>query len=126
VSKILVDTDVLIDYLRGRDEAVALITSTDRTILISSLTVAELYAGIKGDDEEKTLEEFLGTLTVISVTSSLAKAAGRYRKQYMKSHSVGLADAVIAATAMQEGALLKTLNIKHYPMMEGLQPAYRK
>ncbi len=126
MSKILVDTDVLIDYLRGRDEAVALITSTDRTILISSLTVAELYAGIKGDDEEKTLEEFLGTLTVISVTSSLAKAAGRYRKQYMKSHSVGLADAVIAATAMQEGALLKTLNIKHYPMMEGLQPAYRK
>ena len=126
MSKILVDTDVLIDYLRGRDEAVAMITSTDRTILISSLTVAELYAGIKGDDEEKTLEEFLGTLTVISVTSSLAKAAGRYRKQYMKSHSVGLADAVIAATAMQEGALLKTLNIKHYPMMEGLQPAYRK
>ncbi len=126
MSKILVDTDVLIDYLRGRDEAVALITSTNHTFLISSLTVAELYAGIKGDDEEKTLEEFLGTLTVISVTSSLAKAAGRYRKQYMKSHSVGLADAVIAATAMQEGALLKTLNIKHYPMMEGLQPAYRK
>jgi predicted nucleic acid-binding protein len=126
VSKILVDTDVLIDYLRGREEAVALITSTDQTILISSLSIAELYAGIKGDDEEKTLEEFLGTLTVISVTSSLAKAAGRYRKQYMKSHSVGLADAVIAATAMQEGASLKTLNIKHYPMMEGLQPAYRK
>jgi predicted nucleic acid-binding protein len=39
---------------------------------------------------------------------------------------VGLADAVIAATAQAEKALLKTLNIRHYPMIKGLKPAYRK
>jgi hypothetical protein len=37
-----------------------------------------------------------------------------------------LADAIIAATAEAENADLKTLNIKHYPMIKGLKPAYTK
>lgn len=126
VNKILVDTDVLIDYLRGRREAVALIASTKQSILISSLAVAELYAGVRGEEEEQTIEGFLDTLTVVPVSAAVAKAAGLYRKQYLKSHGIGLADAVMAATARQEGAALITLNVKHYPMMAGLKAAYRK
>lgn len=126
VNKILVDTDVLIDYLRGRREAVALIASTKQSILISSLAVAVLYAGVRGEEEEQTIEGFLDTLTVVPVSAAVAKAAGLYRKQYLKSHGIGLADAVMAATARQEGAALITLNVKHYPMMAGLKAAYRK
>ena len=43
-----------------------------------------------------------------------------------KSHGVGLADAIMAATAETENADLKTLNIKNYPMFSGLKPAYKK
>ena len=42
------------------------------------------------------------------------------------SHGVGLADAILAATAESEDAELKTLNRKHYPMLKGLRPAYMK
>ena len=41
-------------------------------------------------------------------------------------HGVGLADALLAATAESENAELKTLNTKHYPMFQDLKPAYTK
>lgn len=49
-----------------------------------------------------------------------------FLRDYGKSHGVGLADAIVAATAQIENAELKTLNTKHYPMLKGLQPAYVK
>ena len=49
-----------------------------------------------------------------------------HKRDYAKSHGVGLADAIIAATVYAEHAELKTLNAKHYPMIKGLKPAYRK
>ena len=45
---------------------------------------------------------------------------------YGKAHGVGIADAIVAATATTEDAELKTLNVKHYPMLRNLEPAYRK
>jgi predicted nucleic acid-binding protein len=61
-----------------------------------------------------------------SVTSDIARAGGFFKRDYGKSHGVGLADAIIAATCETENADLKTLNVKHYPMIKGLIPAYRK
>jgi predicted nucleic acid-binding protein len=60
------------------------------------------------------------------VTADVARAAGLHRRDYCKSHGVGLADAIIAATAETSAAELKTLNTKHYPMFEGLKPPYLK
>ena len=55
------------------------------------------------------------------------KFSGRlYRRDYGKSHGVGLADAILAATTETENAELKTLNTKHYPMLKGLRPPYKK
>ena len=42
------------------------------------------------------------------------------------SNGIGLADAIVAATVQQEGADLQTLNVRHYPMLTGLKPAYSK
>jgi len=81
---------------------------------------------VKGDAERTALEKFVSLFRVIPVTFDIAKAGGLYKHDYDKSHSVGLADAIIAATAEAEKAELKTLNIKHYPMIKGLKPAYRK
>ena len=123
---VLPDTDVLIDFLKGYDRARRFIRTHADRIVLSSIVVAELYTGVRDDAELKTLDDFISLFRVIPVTAELARAGGLYRRRYRASHGVGLADAVIAATADAEGAALKTLNVKHYPMFKGLKPAYSK
>lgn len=123
---VLVDTDVLVDFMRGRPDAVAFVRKFSPRMILSAVVVAELFAGVKGEAEQAALEDFVSLFRVVPVTAALAKAGGLYRRDYGRSHGVGLADALIAATADAENAELKTLNTKHYPMIEGLEPAYEK
>jgi hypothetical protein len=123
---VLVDTDVMIDFLRGHPKAIALIQAHSSRIILSSIVAAELYAGVNGDEELNTLDSLISLFRVVPVTPGLARAAGIHKKDYAKSHGVGLADAIIAATAESENAELLTLNTKHYPMLKGLKPAYTK
>lgn len=123
---ILPDTDVLIDFLRGNHQAVDLIHANSSRIILSAIVVAELYAGVKGKKELNVLEEFTSLFEVIPVTAEIAKTGGLYKRDFSKSHGIGLADAVIAATCSSENAILKTLNVKHYPMIKKLEPAYLK
>jgi len=122
----LLDTDVLMDFLRGYRKAVTFVNANSSRIILSSIVVAELYAGVKGDKELTVLGNFISLFRIIPVTSEIAKTGGFYKRDYGKSHGVGLADAIIAATCAAEDAELKTLNIKHYPMIKGLTPAYKK
>jgi len=122
----LIDTDVLVDFFRGYSKAVAYVNTNSSHIVLSSIVVAELYAGVKGKTELSVLEDFVSLFRVIPVTSEIAKTGGLYKRDYGKSHSVGLADAIIAATCTIESVELKTLNIKHYPMLKGLKSAYKK
>jgi predicted nucleic acid-binding protein len=123
---ILLDTDVLVDFFRGYSKAVAFINANSARTILSSIVIAELYAGVKGDAEQTTIENFVSLFPVIPVGVEIAKAGGLYKRDYGKSHGVGLADAILAATAEAENAELRTLNIKHYPMIKGLTPAYNK
>lgn len=123
---LLVDTDVLVDFFRGYGKAVAFINAHYARIILSSIVVAELYAGVKGDAEQAALENFISLFRVVPVTSEIAKVGGLLKRDYGKSHGVGLADAILAATADAENADLKTLNTKHYPMLKNLRPAYKK
>ena len=123
---ILLDSDVLVDYLRGRAEAVAYVKAHAEEALIPSIVVAELYAGVQDEEEMEKLDDFISLFPVIPLTKETARAAGAFKRTYYKSHGVGLADAVIAATAEAQGADLKTLNVRHYPMLKGLKPPYTK
>lgn len=123
---VLVDTDVMVDFLRGHPKAVALVQTHCARVILSIIVVAELYSGVRGDEELSKLDSLISIFRVIPVSVELSRAGGLYKKDYAKSHSVGLADAIIAATAEAENADLKTLNTKHYPMIKGLKPAYTK
>jgi len=123
---LLVDTDVLVDFFRGYHKAVDFINAQSSRIVLSSVAVAELYAGVKSDNEIAILDRFISLFRVVSVSPAIAKAGGLYKRDYGESHGVGLADALMAATAESENAELTTLNIKHFPMIKGLAPAYRK
>jgi hypothetical protein len=125
-KSILLDTDVLVDFFRGHAKAVAFINDNADRIILSAIVVAELFAGVKGSAEQATLEEFVSLFRVVPLNAEIAKAGGLHKSKFGKSHGVGLADAILAATAEAENADLKTLNTKHYPMLKDLTPAYKK
>lgn len=122
----LPDTDVLIDFLRGYQQAVDFINDNASKIILCTIVIAELYAGVRGKQELTILNNFVSLFDVIPITSEIAKIGGLYKRDFGKSHGVGLADAIIAATCHSKNAQLKTLNIKHYPMIENLEAAYTK
>ena len=123
---LLIDTDVLIDYLRARPEAITYLEGLTAPLLIASITIAELYAGVREGTERITLDRFIQAFVVAHLDETIAMKGGLYRRDYAKSHSVGLADAVIAATAQQYNATLVTLNRKHYPMLTTIIVPYKK
>ena len=123
---ILLDTDILVDFFRGHSKAVTFVNTHTARIILSSIVVAELYAGVKGEAEQAVLDDFVSLFRVVPVDTEIAKAGGIYKRDYAKSHGVGLADAILVATAEAENAELKTLNTKHYPMLRDLRPAYNK
>ncbi len=122
----LPDTDVLIDFLRGYQQAVDFINVNASQIILSTIVIAELYAGVRGKQEVTILNNFVSLFDVIPINSEIAKIGGLYKRDFGKSHGVGLADAIIAATCYAENAQLKTLNVKHYPMIKNLEPTYIK
>jgi predicted nucleic acid-binding protein len=123
---ILLDTDILVDFFRGYSEAVEFVNAHFARIILSSIVVTELYAGVKGEREQTALDSFLSIFRIVPPDLEIAKAAGLYKRDYTKSHGVGLADAILAATANAENAEFKTLNTKHYPMFKNPRPAYSK
>ncbi len=120
------DTDVLIDYLRSRVEAVEYLENLLEPPIVSAITVAELCAGVREGKERKILDKLIENFTVISITKEIAIKGGLFRRDYFKSHGVGLADAIIAATAETENTTLVTLNNKHFPMLSNVFVPYRK
>ncbi|MFZ0486762.1 MAG: type II toxin-antitoxin system VapC family toxin [Arenicellales bacterium] len=116
----LIDTDVLIDHLRGvavaRDFLLHLLESGGPPA-ISAITVAEIEAGIR-ESERETVEVLLDRLPALGLDPEIARMGGRFRREYGASHGVLLPDALIAATAVKHGRTLYTLNRKHYPMPE--------
>jgi predicted nucleic acid-binding protein len=120
----LLDTDVIVEYLRGSDEAAHFVESLKGDLLVSAITVAELWAGVKGKEEEQALDGFLLAFRVLVVDDEVAKQGGLLRQQYGPSHGTGLADALVAASVMRERATLVTFNTKHYPMDMKLRVPY--
>jgi hypothetical protein len=124
--RLLIDTDVMIEYLRGSRKAITFLESIDRRPATSVICVAELLVGARDEHETKMIEQFLGAFDELPVDPEIARAGAQYRRTYMKSHNTGLADALIAATAISYGLLLTTFNERHYPMVEELLIPYRR
>jgi predicted nucleic acid-binding protein len=121
----LLDSCVIVDYLRDRPEAVDLIHHADPRPTASAVTAAEIFAGARSATEERRIENLLGQLTVHSVDLEVARLGGACRRSYGQSHGVLIPDALIAATAQVHGARLVTRNARHLPMLDNLPVPYR-
>ena len=119
---ILIDTDVLIWYLRGNKEAYTLIHSLPN-FCISSVTHMELVQGMRNKDELRTLQKTLKQWNVktIYINEEISAKALFYVEEYFLSHSMQLADALIGATATMYGIKLITANDKHYKIIKELE-----
>ena len=116
----LLDTDIVIDFLRRRDYARKLLENWagEGLLAISTLTQLEIYQGMKSG-EEKATNVFLDGLVSVAVDVPIARQAGRIiGESRSKGVTVGIGDAIIAATAMQVSAPLLTNNVEHYPFAD--------
>ena len=123
---LVVDTDVLIDYLRDQPLAVAFLEGTEHPLATSVITIAELYAGVRDGQERQRLDAFVAAFDVLDLDLQSAQCAGLWRRQYGPSHGTGLADGLIAACAEAAGATLVTLNRRHFPMLAEVLVPYAK
>ncbi len=111
----LVDTDILIWFLRGHEGAAAFLAAKPGFAL-SAVTYMELVQGMRKRQELMILRRTLkgwGT-PVLPITEGVSQRATFYVEEYFLSHSLRLADALIAATATEHGLPLATANDRHY------------
>ncbi len=124
MSGILLDTNVVIDYLRRKKDAVNYLHRLLSIPHFSAVTVMELYSGVRVGRETRQLEVIIGHSNVLNIDAETGAIAGKFMKEYRSICGLDAADALIAATAKQQGLELATLNLKHFPMFENLKRPY--
>jgi predicted nucleic acid-binding protein len=124
---VLVDTPIIVDHLRNDQRATTLLHELFATeVRVSAITPTrtEILAGIR-PRERRPMMELFGLLSWIDIDSEVADAAGALANRYRSSHiGIDTVDYLVAAAAQSIGAHLLTLNVKHFPMFPGLEPAY--
>lgn len=117
----LIDTDVLVWNLRGNERARSLLDSTPG-FTISAVSYMELVQGLRNKSELRTLRQALHfwRASVLPIDSEISARAMFLVEEYSLSHSMQMADALIAASAQSSGLTLLTANDKHYKYVDGL------
>ena len=114
----MLDSDVIIEVLRGRREISDAIDSIEHSgvpTYCCAVSVAEICAGLRTGEEGVTEAFFLARGEVV-LDAVVGRRAGAYLARYAGSHGLEIADALIAAAASTAGLRLWTLNRRHYPM----------
>ena len=122
----LVDTSILIDYLRGHEGAAAVLERERAAapLQASEITRLEVLAGMRPAEEDAT-RSLLSALRWHPVDADVVEDAGALGRQWLPSHhTIDSADLAIAATVMRTGSRLLTRNVRHFPMFPGLRPPY--
>lgn len=117
---VVLDTSVLIDYLRGRPvvRRVDALRRTTDTPATTALNVEELYRGLR-NGEHVGVDALLRGLRVLVVGEQEARTAGEWRRGFAaRGVTLAQADCLIAATALTAGGSLATGNPKDFPMRE--------
>lgn len=113
---LVVDTDILIDVARGIPEAVSYLQVKQQQyrVCISTITHLELLVGAQNKTELRTIDRFVQRFGLLRTSEPIADRATQLVRQYRLSHGLLLADAIIAATALEYGIPLATKNQRHY------------
>jgi predicted nucleic acid-binding protein len=118
----LVDTDVLIWYLKGNENAYQVIENSSN-FFISVVTYMELVQGMRNKKELNNLRKALHiwNAKILYISEEISTKAMFYVEQHFLSHSMQLADALIGATAIAYGNPVLTGNDKYYKVLKDLK-----
>ena len=117
----IIDTDVCIDFLNGRDFAVKLFEDIlkNDNCYISILTHFELLKGAQNKSQEKTIQEFVNLIDAINLDEGIIKTGAEFYRNYRKKGiTLSTVDCLIMATAKEKNLKIITRNVKHYPEKE--------
>ena len=116
------DTDVLIWVLRGNQSAADLLDGQAERAL-SIVSVMELHQGARSRQESRSIRHFLqnNNFRVIAITDSISHLAATFVEDHARKDGLGVADALIAATARENGIILATGNVRHLRSIAGLE-----
>lgn len=119
---ILIDTDVLIWYMRGNEKAYDTIENLN-SFSISVVTYMELIQGMKNKKELNSLRQALHgwNTKLLYISEEISAKAMFFVEQHFLSHSMQLADALIGASAITHGLPILTGNDKHYKVLKNLE-----
>ena len=117
----LVDTDVLIWFFRGRHSAQAAIEAC-RPVELSAVTYMELVQGVRDKEELRLLRRTirLNGWQILPITANISHRAMMYIENHALSDGMRLADALIAASAVESGVAIMTDNTRHYRRTPGI------
>ncbi|NCC33000.1 MAG: type II toxin-antitoxin system VapC family toxin [Chloroflexia bacterium] len=115
-TRIIIDTDILIDVGRGVQEALVYVQAKEQVhrVAISTITYLELLVGAQNKQEQQKIERFLQRFEHIRVNEIISDIAVDLIRQYRLSHGLLLADAMIAATAIALHVPLASKNQRDY------------
>ena len=118
----LVDTDVLIWYLKGNERAYQAIENLNN-FYISVVSYMELVQGMRNKKELNNLRKGLHAWNaqLLYISEEISAKAMSYVEQHFLSHSMQVADALIGATAMAYGIPVLTGDDEHYKVISNLQ-----
>jgi predicted nucleic acid-binding protein len=121
LKSVLIDSDILIEVSRAKDTAILAkwddLSRGNTALLCSPVTVAELWHGAR-QTERKILDALFAAIQCVPIDLEIGRQAGEYLRQFSKSHSVELGDALIAVAAAVHDLELWTRNRRHYPMKD--------
>ncbi|MCW1967891.1 MAG: type II toxin-antitoxin system VapC family toxin [Anaerolineae bacterium] len=119
----MIDSDILIDESRNQSAAIEFLihSNNSETLNISVISYLELQAGARNKAELQRIEKFLSRFVMIPLDSDISHRAISLMQQYRLSHGLALPDALIAATALEEGETLATYNLRDFSFMIGLR-----
>ena len=115
---VLIDTDVLIWLFRGQSSARKAIDKAN-SIAISAITYMELVQGMRNKEEFRLLRQTIHERQwdILPLTENISHRATVYIENYALSNGLQLADALIAASAIESGTALMTANTRHYKVI---------
>ena len=117
----LLDTNILIEFLKGNPQTIQQLETIDDPLAISVITQMELFYGALNKRELKQLDMFTNSFEIIHITPSISRHATALIKEYAKSHNLDIPDSLIAATAIVNSLPLFTYNTKDSHFIEGLR-----
>jgi predicted nucleic acid-binding protein len=119
---VLFDTDILIWIQRGNHRAATLVEK-EETRCISVLTYMELLQGAREKEQHRSIQSFLREFgfRILPLTENIGHRASIYIEEYSLSHGLRAGDALVAATATENGVPLCTSNAKHYRPIRDLK-----